>query len=921
MQQQVQSAWRSVRDGLAALSARLLHAADFSLAETDRALTTAEDAFSAFVEAYSPERPIPPATLHDEWGPRLLESPADPLRKRGHTRALSAVQEFRAALETLVRPLPAEVDCSWSELAAAFASEAAAPTVPVWRRRQKPVNIPLRALALAQLERQSRDRARLDGDIQLLLAESTLAALEPWQTCRWLARRAQLGEAPSAEQAAKELASFRSKLAGLRSRAATAQSQYRQWATELPATVLQRLVSRGAPEDAEKEAAYEETLRYWFRQQRGVHTFVELEFGVLALDRRGEQILHSEQRSLRAEHADIREELDQVVAWLQAQRAGARPEAFPPAKARLVPAEERVRSWSAQLSAASEALLPVAAETVNPQGALPGLRPPWKPLQPRNLFRAAVETAGRPVLLAAFTELEAAHQAAVQEIEHAREVVAYGLEQELETDGPSENLLAEALQNAASLLDYQRQNLPDIDAILERAAWHAQASLALELDVALEESRWGFWAYRTRRKWRSRLEKALRAGLARVRTAGAWAWTAAAKLPNKVLLELGWITAPELPTEAVLQRARLEEVLNVALIDRDVPAIYRRLFRLAPVEDPRFLVGRESELNGIADALSRWQCGQFAAVMLVGMRGSGKSSLLNVAIRDHLKDQEVTRCQLHRRVSSIDGLHAELRKLLDLKDNLPLETALAERKRVVILEEFERSFIRDMNGFTALDELVRLVQATAAHVLWIVSLNEVSFRYLEAVKGVSRHFSHRVNAVAVGRDNLVAAIAQRHGLSGLRLEFAPLPEGDPRIGKLRRLLGVEPDAEEAFYTSLYQQSEGVFRAAFELWQACVERVEGGVVYMRQPLNPKFASLLGELNPDDYFTLQAIVQHGGLTVEEVGQVLRQPPEVVHMRMERLRQIGLIEDEPECAGMRIAPEAGGVVRDALTRRNLY
>jgi predicted transcriptional regulator len=91
--------------------------------------------------------------------------------------------------------------------------------------------------------------------------------------------------------------------------------------------------------------------------------------------------------------------------------------------------------------------------------------------------------------------------------------------------------------------------------------------------------------------------------------------------------------------------------------------------------------------------------------------------------------------------------------------------------------------------------------------------------------------------------------------------------------------------------------------------------------MRQPLNPKFASLLGELNPDDYFTLQAIVQHGGLTVEEVGQVLRQPPEVVHMRMERLRQIGLIEDEPECAGMRIAPEAGGVVRDALTRRNLY
>lgn len=921
MRQQVHSAWQSVRQGLGSNSQRLLHAAAFSFAEVDHALELAEAAFAAFVAAYDADNRIPPADLHGEWGRRLLEQPAADLRKRSQSRALSALQEYRATFDTLVRPLPAEVECSWTELASRIAGDEAPAPVPLWRRRSKPVQIELRALCLSHLEQLSRQRDKLDGEIQLLLAQASLAVLEPWQTCRWLARRAQLGDPLPPEQSAKELASFRAQIASLRTRMEAVQTQYRQWAADLPDSLLSRVLSKVPSEDAEQAQSYEDTIRFWFRQQRGVQTFIDLEYNVLELDRRGERILHSEERSLLNEHNDIRDELDQVVEWLNAQQGGSQAAAFPVAKARLAPAEERVRSWSAQLAAASEALLPVAAETVNPHGPLPGIRPPWKPLRPRQMFRAAVDTAGRPLLLASYRELESAHQAVVHEIEHAREVVAYGLQQELATDGPSENLLVEALQNAASLLAYQRQNLPDIETVLREASWRTQASVALEFDVALEESRWGFWAHRTRRKWQSRVKKAADASLARFRDTGAWAWKAAAKIPNLVLLELGWITEPELPAEAVNQRARLEEVLNVALVDRDVPAIYRRLFRLAPVEDPRFLVGRETELQGIADARSRWEAGQFAAVILVGMRGSGKSSLLNVAIRNHLSAHDVSRCQLRHRVSTVEGIHEELRKLLNINAEHSIEAALGQAKRVVVLEEFERSFMRDMNGFAALDELVRLIQATAHSVLWIVSLNEVSFRYLEAVKGISRHFSHRVNAVAVGRADLVAAIAHRHGLSGLRLEFAELPEGDPRIGKLRRLLGVEPNAEEAFYSSLYSQSEGVFRAAFELWQACVERVEGGVVYLRQPLNPKFGGLLSELNSEDYFTLQAIVQHGGLTVAEVAQVLRESPAAVHMRMERLRQIGLIEDEPECHGMRVCPEAGGVVRDALTRRNLY
>ncbi len=83
--------------------------------------------------------------------------------------------------------------------------------------------------------------------------------------------------------------------------------------------------------------------------------------------------------------------------------------------------------------------------------------------------------------------------------------------------------------------------------------------------------------------------------------------------------------------EPVIERPTLAHVLEVKLASRELPQIYKRLFRLAPVEDRRFLVGRDEEIEGFEQALAQWDSGRFASVLLVGARGSGKTSLLNCA--------------------------------------------------------------------------------------------------------------------------------------------------------------------------------------------------------------------------------------------------------------------------------------------------
>jgi hypothetical protein len=151
---------------------------------------------------------------------------------------------------------------------------------------------------------------------------------------------------------------------------------------------------------------------------------------------------------------------------------------------------------------------------------------------------------------------------------------------------------------------------------------------------------------------------------------------------------------------------------------------------------------------------------------------------------------------------------------------------------------------------------MRLIHRTAATTLWVLVLNDKAFRVLDAGVKFGRVFSHRINAMNVSRQDLENAILERHRLSGLRLEFAPPPAADPRVSKVKQWIGLEDSPQKLFFDSLYQQSAGVFRSAFELWLASIDRVEGETLKVRQPLEPAFARFRNELSQEDHFTLRA-----------------------------------------------------------------
>jgi len=810
----------------------------------------------------------------DETAGAWLVGPLQGCRStRPLERVLEAIEDHRRRCREVVRELPS-----------------AAESPPVDPARE------LVADGLRGLE--FRQGARY-GELVALMNQAALELLTPWQLLRRSALRASAGIA-GGQDPHRAHAACKARIQDLRRRIGALLESL----GEPPPLKLPRRPTP-ASQVRKQESRLDERLSWWRRQVQAAAGALALEEvlwegwrEIRRLTEAAIERLHEERRGLLAE-------LEALTAWLE-QTSGPTPARH----TSLWRAEEGVGRWLQEVEAAVRRLVPGQIETAVRWRALPTRRAPWRLVRPQHeILRALTDTAW-PLLLAAFREAETAHRGVLQDMERARQVIAFSREL-AEREGESGRAAGqEAMTNALLLLRHRRASLGEIRPLLESSADRATAAAWHKLHLKLDRDRFGLWGYLAREGIRQALAAGRERVASAIKKAAPVIQTAWRRSRRHLLARIGWEQPSARRLVHVERREVLSESLGVDLAPRGLPLIYQRLFRPDPVDDPRFLIGREAEMAAMEELRRLWEARRPAGALLVGERGSGKTSLLNCALARIFPDVEVVRTQFQERIWTAD----QMRRFLE-QAGLP-----GERRAVVVLEELERAWLRRVGGYQALRELLGRVAATSRRLLWIVALNHTAFRLLNAVLGLEGYFSHRINAAAVEQRYLQEAILMRHNLAGLRLHFLA-PQGAGRKGAgLRRRLGLELTPEQMFFEALYRESEGLFRSAFELWLKHIERSQDGVLYVQPVERPDYETLLADLNLHDLLTLQALLQHGSLTPEEHSQVFEWDPRASLDRLEVLEDRELIEPDPGRAGFRVRPEAGRAVRLALHRRNL-
>jgi hypothetical protein len=753
--------------------------------------------------------------------------------------------------------------------------------------RLQPVKNALEAISVHDPEIPAiNSRARIDRSFHRILIVTALDLPELWRIFR-------------SGNNMVELKSWHKRREAHNKEASAILEQYAQWAKK--ATREERK-SNPAPRDSRNDL--------WWRQHRALLATLQLEMGWRNLTLTWFSATETLINDLDKEGVAALAYRAETLRWLE---DGARSGPDLDSSFALITPEERLRGWAFPIE--SEAQLKLAEQT---ELLGDGFRPRLRHVAIRSRYLKAFNTYARKRMRELTEHAWQMTARAIRDAEQAKEIVAYWNEASQSHPEEESRLVDEARQNAMIalleqplLLSAEELSQGAVDAFWR---WHRNGSLMLEAD------RDGWFALLQRPRARSFLPTVVEMlrwrGKTELQRSGRWVRTRVERTMESVGGRV-----PEHPTlPPVVRRTTLGDTLSLPAAKRELPPLYRLLFRLTPVEDRRFLVGREQELAGLNQAVTDWTEGRFAACLLIGGRGSGKTSLLNCAIHETLANHLVIRAEFHHRLLHPAQLDDFFRKLLDLSDDADLDAAFEAERRVLILEEGERIFLRTVDGFAVVHHLMHLIHRTAATTFWIVVMNDRSFRVLDAATHLHRVFSHRINAMSVSRSDLEAAILERHRLSGLRLEFAPPPAGDPRVNRAKRWFGLEDSPQALFFDSLFQQSEGIFRSAFELWLSSIERVEGDTIHIRQPLDPSFNLFRGELRQEDQFTLLAIQEHGSLTREELADVLCEPQNISRGRIERLTALGLIQRDPEHPGLRVRPEAQRFVNDLLRRANL-
>lgn len=190
----------------------------------------------------------------------------------------------------------------------------------------------------------------------------------------------------------------------------------------------------------------------------------------------------------------------------------------------------------------------------------------------------------------------------MREIERAREVVAFGLSADKDERKRDPKIAEEALQNALSLLEFHRREtavgLKDADARFART----MAAVFSENRLILSRNRLGALAYLGQQSSRQAVVTVSRNAIDVTRRAIGLSLSKLQELSHKLLVYIGWLPERATGVSEVFKRPFLPEEFTVDLSAKELPAIYRRLFRFEAVQDPRFLVGREREMDAIAEA-------------------------------------------------------------------------------------------------------------------------------------------------------------------------------------------------------------------------------------------------------------------------------------------------------------------------------
>jgi len=307
----------------------------------------------------------------------------------------------------------------------------------------------------------------------------------------------------------------------------------------------------------------------------------------------------------------------------------------------------------------------------------------------------------------------------------------------------------------------------------------------------------------------------------------------------------------------------------------NLPVIYRYLFENAPVKEINLFLSRQQEVEKIDSALKDWKAGNYAATLIIGENGSGKSSLLYHYLQTAKGSYKVYNFTIKRFYYSDDDFYLLMQEVFD-NNNLKTEQDLiehldlAEGKQIIVLDGLERTFIRKPGGFKCIQKLLSFIVSTNSQAFWICSVSLHACNYLNKTISIKENFDYLVELNNLDSNEIRKIILKRHRLSGYIVQY----EGDLNIKENnKKTKDRQIQLEKEYFEELNRFADSNLSLSFYFWLESISEFSDKELYIKKFVSPDFA-FLETLSVEKIYTLLLIVLHGKISVDLHASVCNQ-----------------------------------------------
>ena len=355
-----------------------------------------------------------------------------------------------------------------------------------------------------------------------------------------------------------------------------------------------------------------------------------------------------------------------------------------------------------------------------------------------------------------------------------------------------------------------------------------------------------------------------------------------------------------------------------------LPYVYKRLFNIEPIADRRFFAGQENELEQLGDMYRTWLTDRKTTVVLVGERGSGKTSFLNIAMSDCFSGHSVIRTNMNNTIHTEQQLLSVLTEEFGISgpetlEELENQLTSSTDDFICMVENIHLLFIRTITGFDLLERLMLFMQKTRSKVFWIMSSSLYAWQYLDKAVSLSSHFRKILSLKTQQQDQMSTIILKRHRMSGYRIvyEIPQELQRNRRFKKLKKERDRQAFIEQELFRDLANVSAGNIRVAMLFWLTAIKKIdrEQLVISAKIEFNPAF---IYQLPDEELFTLAAFTQHEIMDAEEHALIFNQDPLRSRLLLDSLFTRGLLQQQP--SGYHVHPFLYRPVVEALRSKQM-